>query len=106
MFIYNIYIYISYIAVSFSGRLCQYDNQIFGTNQSIITSDCQEKCRCSFLNGVTITTCKPLCKDEEDPKCDPHSQVIEEYQKPLNATSCTCTGKKCVAGLLLLFVGT
>ena len=96
----------SYIAVSFSGRLCQYDNQIFGTNQSIITSDCQEKCRCSFLNGVTITTCKPLCKDEEDPKCDPHSQVIEEYQKPLNDTSCTCTGKKCVAGLLLLFAGT
>ena len=55
---------------------------------------------------MTITTCKPLCKDEEDPKCDPHSQVIEEYHKPLNATSCTCTGKKCVAGLLLLFVGT
>ena len=43
-----------------------------------------------------------MYKDKEDLKDDPHSQVNEEYQTPLNGTSCTCTGKKCVAGLLLL----
>ena len=80
----------------------QYDNQTFGINQSIITSNCQERCRCVFHNGVTITTCELVCKSETDLKCDPHSQVIKEYQTILNDTSCTCTGKKCVAGLLLL----
>ena len=84
---------------------CRYDNQTFGINQSIITSNCQERCRCGFDNGVTIITCKPICKNETDPKCDPHSQVLKEYQIVPNDTSCTCTGKKCVAGLLLLLCG-
>ena len=90
--------------ISFPVKPCRFDNQTFGINQSIITSNCQERCGCNFRNGVTITTCKPLCKREEDPKCDKHSQKIQEYQTSLNGSTCVCTGKKCAAGLMLLFV--
>ena len=83
---------------------CRYDNQTFGINQSIITSNCEKRCGCNFRDGTTMAICKPLCKREEDHKCDQHSQVIEEYQRPLNGSSCICTGKKCVAGLILLSV--
>ena len=93
---------ITVFVISFPVKPCRYDNQTIGINQSIITSNCQGRCRCDFHNGVTITTCEPICKNEMDPKCDSHSQVIKEYETILNDTSCTCTGKKCVAGLLLL----
>ena len=90
--------------IFFLVKPCRYNNQTFGINESIITSNCQERCRCDFHNGVTIPTCRPICKSEIKPKCDPHSQVLKEYQTILNDTSCTCTGKKCVGGLILLSV--
>ena len=90
--------------VFFPVKQCRYDNRTFGVNQSITTSNCQERCRCNFHNGETVTICKPICKSEENPKCDPHSQVIKEYHTILNDTNCTCTEKKCVAGLILFFM--
>ena len=93
-----------FFVVHISVKPCRYDNQTFGINQSIITSNCEERCGCNFRNGTTMATCKPLCKTEEDLKCDQHSQVIEEYQRPFNGTSCVCPRKKCVAGLILLLV--
>ena len=35
-----------------------------------------------------------------NPKCDPKTEEIEEYQMPVNGTACSCTLKKCVAGLI------
>lgn len=93
-----------FFVVHISVKPCRYDNQTFGINQSIITSNCEERCGCNFRNGTTMATCKPLCKRKEDLKCDQRSQVIEEYQRPLNGTSCICTRKKCVAGLILLLL--
>ena len=79
--------------------LCQYDNQTFSANQSIITSNCSERCQCHHINGTAITTCKPLCPIEEDPKCHPHSERLAEFETSLNDTNCTCTKKKCVSGI-------
>lgn len=90
--------------ISFPVKPCRFDNQAFGINQSIITSNCQERCGCDFHIGVTITTLKHLCKIEEHPKCDPYSEVIEEHQTPLNDTSFLYTQKKCMAGLILILV--
>lgn len=80
--------------------MCQYDNRTYGINQSIITANCKKICGCKFLNSNPITTCNRLCQDGEDPKCDPYSQIIEEYQAPVNGTNCICTKKKCVSGII------
>ena len=79
--------------------LCQYDNQAFSANQSIITSNCRERCQCHHINGTAITTCKPLCPIEEDPKCHPHSERLIQFERSLNDTNCTCTKKRCVPGI-------
>ena len=100
------YSYHLLFVISFPVKPCIYDNQTFGINHSIITLSCQEICGCNFRNGVTITTCELLCEREEDPMCNQHSQVIEEYQTPLNGSSCICTRKKCVADLILFLVET
>ena len=34
-----------------------------------------------------------------NPKCDPETEVIQEYQVRLNGTTCNCIEKKCVSGL-------
>ena len=81
-------------------KLCQYDNQTYGINQSIITTNCKKKCGCNFSNGTAIPNCKPLCKDEENPKCDKLSEKIKEYQAPMNGSNCTCTKKKCISGII------
>lgn len=51
-------------------------------------------CECKFHNGNPIQACRPLCQSGESPKCEPNSQTIEEYQDPVNGTSCMCTKKK------------
>ena len=79
--------------------LCQYDNQTFSANQSIITSNCRERCQCHHINGAAVTICKPLCSVEEHPKCHPHSERLAEFQRSLNDTKCTCTKKRCVSGI-------
>ena len=88
--------------IYFLVKLCQYDNQTYGINQSIITTNCERKCRCNVSNGTAVPTCKALCKDEEDPKCDKSYETIKVYQAPMNGSNCTCTKKKCVSGLILL----
>ena len=70
-------------------------------NQSIITTNCEKKCQCNLSNGTAIPTCKPLCKDEKDPKCDNFSQIIKEYQAPMNGSNCTCTKKKCISVVIV-----
>ena len=82
-------------------KLCQYDNQTYGINQSIITKNCKEKCGCRISNGSAITTCEPLCQDVKHAKCDINSQIVEEHKAPLNDTNCTCTKKSCVSGTVL-----
>ena len=88
---------LSYIVNYVLARLCQYDNQTFFAHQSIITSNCTERCRCHHING---TECKPLCLVQEDPKCHPHFERIKEFKLSLNDTNCTCTEKRCVSGIL------
>lgn len=58
-------------------------------------------CECKFHNGDPIQACRPLCQSGESPKCESNSQTIEEYQDPVNGTSCMCTKKKCVSGMIL-----
>ena len=89
---------LAYIANSVLAGLCEYNNQTFSTNQSIITSKCREICQCHHINGRAITKCKPLCAIEEDPKCHPHSERLQRFQRSLNHTNCTCTKKRCVRG--------
>ena len=88
-----------YIVNSVLALLCQYNNQTFSANHSIITSNCTERCKCHHMNG---TECKPLCPIQEDPKCDPHSERIKEFERTLNDTNCTCTEKRCVSGMKTL----
>ena len=78
---------------------CQYGNQTYGISQSIITANCKQMCRCKLTNSTPLSTCKPLCQDGEDPKCDPYTQTIEKYHAPVNGTNCLCTKRKCVPGM-------
>lgn len=84
--------------ISVTVNFCRYKNRTFGINQSVITENCKEICGCSFINGNPVITCKFLCQDEEDLKCDPFTQIITNYQAPVNGTNCVCTKKKCVSG--------
>ena len=81
-------------------NLCQYGNQTYGINQSIITKNCEKKCRCNFSNGTTTSTCKPLCHVGEDPKCNQSSQMIKEYHAYANGSNCTCTRRICISGMI------
>ena len=83
----------------FLGGFCEYDNQTFYANQSIITFDCSKRCQCHHIDGKKIMTCKPLCRIEEDLKCHPLSERISEFKNNLNETNCTCTHKKCISGI-------
>ena len=65
-----------YFANPLLAGLCQYDNETFSANQSIITSDCRKSCQCHHINSRAITKCKPLCAIEDDPKCHPHSAKL------------------------------
>ena len=78
---------------------CQYDNRTYGLNHAIITKNCTKMCGCKFIDGIAVPTCKPLCKSQEDPTCNPASQNIQEFEPPLNGTTYTCTRKRCVPGL-------
>ena len=89
-------LFLSYILNSVLARLCQYGNQTFSANQSVITPNCTERCQCHQING---TECKPLCPIQEDPNCHPHSERIKEFVRSLNHTNCTCTEKRCVSGI-------
>ena len=73
-------------------------------NTSIITTSCEEICGCKFINGNPTISCKHLCQDGEDPKCNPYSQIIEEYQVPVNGPNCNCTKRKCVLGMIIIQV--
>ena len=88
--------FFSCIVNSVLARLCQYGNQTFSANQSIITPNCTERCQCHQISG---TECKPLCLFQEDPKCHPHSERIKEFERSLNNTNCICTEKRCVSGI-------
>ena len=81
-------------------NLCQYDNQTYGINQSIITTNCEMKCACIFSNGTTISTCKRLCHGGEDPRCNQSSQMIKEYYAPVNGSNCTCAKRICISGMI------
>ena len=58
-------------------------------------------CVYNIVDGVEAPTCKPLCQSQEDPMCNPTSQDIQEFEPPLNGTTCTCKRKRCVPGLRL-----
>ena len=77
---------------------CQYHNQTFSVNQSLVTSNCMERCQCQHVNGTAVAKCKPLCPIQEDPDCHQHSEIIKEFKIPLKDTNCTCTKKRCVSG--------
>ena len=89
----------NHFLVTANANVCQYDNRTYGMNQTVITRNCKEMCGCNSINGTTIPTCKPLCQSQEDLRCNPDSQDIEEFQSPLNGTKCTCTRKRCIPGL-------
>ena len=91
-----------YLVNSVLAVLCQYDNQTFSINQSIVTSNCTERCQCHHINGTAIAKCKRLCPIEVDPECHPHTERIEEFERPLNDSNCTCTEKRCVSGIKTL----
>ena len=80
---------------------CQYDNQKFYANQSIITSNCRERFQCHHINGTAVTKCKPLCPVKEYPKCHPYNERLTEFERPVNDTNCACTEKRCVSGIRL-----
>ena len=56
-------------------------------------------CGCNFIDGIGVPTCKPLCQSQEDSMCNPNSQDIQEFESPLNGTTCNCTRKRCIPGL-------
>ena len=56
-------------------------------------------CGCKFIDGIAVPTCKPLCRSQEDSTRNPKSQDIQEFESPLNGTTCTCQRKRCVPGL-------
>ena len=78
--------------------LCQYHNQTFSANHSVITPNCKERCQCHHINGTAVTKCKSLCPIQEYLKCHPHSERIKELEIYLNDTNCTCKEKRCVSG--------
>ena len=88
--------FLSYILNFALARLCQYNNQTFFANQSIITSNCTERCQCHHINGME---CKTLCPFQEDPKCHPHFERVKEFERSLNDTNCTCKERRCVSGI-------
>ena len=90
---------LAYFVSSLLDSLCQYENQTFSTNQSIITSNCRESCQCYHINDRAFMKCKPLCPIEEDPKCHRHSERLTEFGRSLNDTNCTCIKKRCVSGI-------
>ena len=92
------FIYFSYLF--YLVNLCQYGNQTYGINQSIITKNCEKKYRCNFSNGTTTSTCKPLCHVGKDPKCNQSSQRIKEYHASVNDSNCTCTRRICISGMI------
>ena len=87
------------IVVIANTNACRYDNRTYGMNQTIITGNCKELCGCNSINGTAFPTCKPLCQSHEDPTCNPDSEDIQEFESPLNGTTCTCTRKRCIPGL-------
>ena len=87
--------------IYFSVSLCKYENQTYEVNQSIITANCERKCGCNLSNGTTNVTCRTLCEDGKDPKCDQYSQKIKSYRAPVNGINCTCTKKRCVSGMVI-----
>ena len=78
--------------------LCQYHNQTFSANHSVITPNCKERCQCHHINGTAVTKCKSLCPIQEYLKCHPHSERIKELEIYLNDANCTCKEKRCVSG--------
>ena len=89
----------NHFLVTANANVCQYDNLTYGMNQTIITRNCKEMCRCSSINGTAIPTCKPLCQSQANLTCNPDSQDIQEFESPLNGTKCNCTRKRCIPGL-------
>lgn len=77
---------------------CQYDNQTFGINQLITTSNCEERCKCQLVNGTGTPNCTNLCENMSESECEPHTEIIKENLVHYNWTSCTCKIKKCVLG--------
>ena len=61
-------------------------------------------CGCNFIDGIGVPACKPLCQSHEDSMCNPNSQDIQEFESPLNGTTCTCTRKRCIPGLRMFLV--
>ena len=61
-------------------------------------------CGCNFIDGIGVPACKPLCQSQEDSMCNPNSQDIQEFESPLNETTCTCTRKRCIPGLRMFLV--
>ena len=77
---------------------CQYDNQTFGINQLITTSNCEKKCKCQLTNGTGTPKCTTLCEDVSEPVCEQHTEIIKENIIHFNWTSCKCNRKRCVSG--------
>ena len=55
-------------------------------------------CGCNFIDGIAVRTCKPLCQSQENLTCNSDSQDVQEFESPLNGTTCACTRKRCVPG--------
>lgn len=80
---------------------CEDGNKTYAINQTYLTLDCKENCKCEFFNGTAALNCSPLCKTPNDPGCSKNNQEVEEYQQPLNGTNCSCPAKRCIPGLNL-----
>ena len=84
----------------FSKLQCLYDNQSYGVNQLITTSDCKKTSRCKNVNENLAPVCFPLCKILPNPECDPKMEVIRDNQVRLNGTACRCTeNKECFSSI-------
>ena len=94
--------YLANIFNSVIAGKCQYHNQTFSVNQSLITSNCKEICKCHHVNGTAVGKCKHSCPIQEDPDCHQHSESMKEFKIPLKDTNCTCTEKRCVSGMKAL----
>ena len=101
----SLLIYLAFVN-TFLATLCQYGSQTFSANQSVITSNCTERCQCHYVNGTAVTKCKRLCPIQDDPKCHSQPERIKEFQISLNDTNCTCTERRCISGIntALLFL--
>ena len=80
---------------------CEDGNKTYAINQTYLTSDCKQKCKCEFINGTAIPNCSSLCAPPGDSGCSQNTQQVEEYQQPLRGTNCSCPAKRCIAGLEL-----